>query len=54
MARLGLVGSIVFHVHPQLIRTVSELTLPPITAVTLFREVLAEGGLGLETGSAHL
>ena len=54
VAGLGLVGSIVFHVDPQLVRTVSELTLPAVAAVTLFREVLAERGLCLQTGSAHL
>ena len=54
MASLCLVGSIVFHVHSQLIRTVGELTLPAITAETLFCEIFAERGLGLQAGSAHL
>lgn len=37
----GLVGSIVFHVDPKLLRTVGKLALSPIGAEPLLHEVLA-------------
>lgn len=41
MATLCLVGSIVFHVDPELLRPVSELALPSVGTEALLHEVLA-------------
>jgi hypothetical protein len=42
MASFGLVGSIMFHVDPQLLRAVSELALLPVCAVSFLGEIFAE------------
>lgn len=47
MAGFGLVGSIVFHVDPQFLRSVGELALLTIGTEPLFSIIFAERGLGL-------
>lgn len=42
-----LVGSIAFHVDPQLLGSVGKLALLAIRAVTFLNKILAKGGLGL-------
>ena len=46
MASFCLIGSIMFHVDPQLFRPMSELTLLPICAVPFFNEIFAERSFG--------
>lgn len=46
VAALGFIGSIMFHVNPKFVRTVGELALVAIGAITFFHEVFAEGALG--------
>lgn len=47
VARLGLVGSIAFHVDLQFLGAVGELALAPVGAVPLLGETFAQRGLGL-------
>lgn len=53
VASLGLIGSIMFHVDPQLLRAVRELALGAVGAEALLHEVFAEGALGLGAGGAE-
>ena len=46
MASFCLVGSIMFHVDPQLFRSMSELTLLPVCAVSFFNEIFAKRSFG--------
>ena len=47
MAGFGLIGSIVFHVDPQFLRSVGELALLAIRTEPLFSIIFAERSLGL-------
>ena len=47
VASLCFVGSIVFHIDPQLLESMRELALAPIRAKSLFHEIFTEGALGL-------
>jgi hypothetical protein len=47
MAALSFIGSIVFHIDPQLLRAMRELALGPIRTLPLLHEIFAERTLGL-------
>ena len=50
IASLGLVGSIVLHVNPQVLRPVRELALTAVGTASSFHEIFTERALGLAGG----
>jgi hypothetical protein len=53
MAPFGFVGSIVFHIDPQLLGPMGKLALLAVGAETLLCEVAAQGALGLRANIVH-